>query len=358
MALLADGLHMASHTVALGINVFAYVDARRHAHDARYSFGTGKVNTLGGYTGAVLLAGFALVMVWESVARLVAPMPIAFNEAIFVAVIGLVVNGVSVFILGEHRHPEHHEDLADELEEHGHYHDEHYHHHDHNLVSAYVHVLADALTSLLAIFALLAAKYFGLIWADPAMGVVGAVLVGRWSLGLLRTTSVVLLDREGPDDLRDLIKRRIEADKGNRITDLHLWAVGPRLYSAVLSVATDRPRPPDYYKRLLPHDLGIVSRYMPLRRRSSRRAERSPRGGSIPDPLGRASRGSESGRGLRPVRHARVRRLGSREPLRFRGAPRRELDRRPGNGDAAGRHEAADEAQQPSREHGANLRAR
>lgn len=258
MALLADGLHMASHTVALGINVFAYVYARRHAHDARYSFGTGKVNTLGGYTGAVLLAGFALVMVWESVARLVAPTPIAFNEAIFVAVIGLVVNGVSVFILGEHRHPEHHDDLADELEEHGHYHDEHYHHHDHNLVSAYLHVLADALTSLLAIFALLAAKYFGLIWADPAMGVVGAVLVGRWSLGLLRTTSVVLLDREGPDDLRDLIKRRIEADEGNRITDLHLWAVGPRLYSAVLSVATDRPRPPDYYKRLLPHDLGIV----------------------------------------------------------------------------------------------------
>jgi cation diffusion facilitator family transporter len=258
MALLADGLHMASHTVALGINAFAYIYARRHANDARYSFGTGKVNTLGGYTGAVLLAGFALVMVWESVARFFAPTAIAFNEAIFVAVIGLVVNGVSVFILGEHRHPEHHEDLADELEEHAHYHDEHYHHHDHNLVSAYLHVLADALTSLLAIFALLAAKYFGLIWADPAMGVVGAVLVGRWSVGLLRTTSVVLLDREGPDDLRNVIKRRIEADESNRVTDLHVWAVGPRLYSAALSVATDRPQPPDHYKSLLPHELGIV----------------------------------------------------------------------------------------------------
>jgi cation diffusion facilitator family transporter len=258
MALLADGLHMASHTVALGINAFAYIYARRHANDARYSFGTGKVNTLGGYTGAVLLAGFALVMAWESVARFFAPTAIAFNEAIFVAVLGLIVNGVSVFILGEHRHPEHHEDLADELEEHGHYHDEHYHHHDHNLVSAYLHVLADALTSLLAIFALLAAKYFGAIWADPAMGVVGAVLVGRWSLGLLRTTSAVLLDREGPDDVRELIKRRIETNEGDRVTDLHLWAVGPRLYSAVLSVATDRPRAPDYYKSLLPHELGIV----------------------------------------------------------------------------------------------------
>ena len=136
MALLADGLHMASHSVALGINAFAYIYARRHAHDARYSFGTGKVNTLGGYTGAVLLAGFSLVMAWESVARFLAPTAIAFNEAIFVAVIGLVVNGVSVFILGEHKHPEAHDDLTEELEEHAHYHDEHYHHHDHNLVSA------------------------------------------------------------------------------------------------------------------------------------------------------------------------------------------------------------------------------
>jgi cation diffusion facilitator family transporter len=265
MALLADGLHMASHAVALGINAFAYIYARRHAHDTRYSFGTGKVNTLGGYTGAVLLAGFSLVMAVESVQRFFAPTAIAFNEAIFVAVIGLVVNGVSVIILGEHHHPETHDDVADEHEEHGHYHDhdhdddhDHHHHHDHNLVSAYLHVLADALTSLLAIFALLAAKYYGLIWADPAMGIVGAVLVARWSLGLLRTTSVVLLDREGPDEVRDLIKRRIEEDENNRVTDLHLWAVGPRLYSAVVGVATDDPRPPDYYKRLLPHGLGVV----------------------------------------------------------------------------------------------------
>ncbi len=264
MALLADGLHMASHAVALGINAFAYIYARRHAHDARYSFGTGKVNTLGGYTGAVLLAGFALVMAIESVERLFSPTAIAFNQAILVAVIGLVVNGVSVVILGEHHPPEAHDDVADEHAEHAHYHDHHdhddhdHHHHDHNLVSAYLHVLADALTSLLAIFALLAAKYFGLIWADPAMGVVGAVLVARWSVGLLRTTSIVLLDREGPDEMRDLIKRRIEEDTSGRVTDLHVWAVGPRLYSAVVGVATEDPQPPDYYKRLVPQGLGVV----------------------------------------------------------------------------------------------------
>lgn len=270
MALLADGLHMASHAAALGINAFAYVHARRHAHDARYSFGTGKVNTLGGYTGAVLLAGFALVMAWESIVRFISPTPIAFNQAIFVAVLGLAVNGVCVVILGVHHHhgDEHEHEHGDEHEhaddhdhdrDHGHAHaHEHAHHHDHNLVSAYLHVLADALTSLLAIFALLAAKLFGWVWADPAMGLVGAVLVGRWSLGLLRTTSVVLLDREAPDALRDLVRKRIEAEDGNRVTDLHVWAIGPRLYSVIVAVATTAPRPPDYYKRLLPQGHGIV----------------------------------------------------------------------------------------------------
>lgn len=257
MALLADGLHMASHAAALSINALAYVYARRHAHDDRFSFGTGKVNTLGGYTGAVLLAGFALIMIWESIARLISPTAISFNEAIFVAVLGLIVNGVSVLILGQHHHPEDAADLTTELEEHGHYHD-HHHHHDHNLISAYLHVLADALTSLLAIFALLAAKYFGLVWADPAMGIVGAVLVGRWSIGLLHTTSVVLLDREGPDDLRTAIRQRIEASDDNRVTDLHLWAVGPRMYSVIVAVVTPQPRPPEHYKRLIPAGLGIV----------------------------------------------------------------------------------------------------
>ena len=270
MALLADGLHMASHAVALSINAFAYVYARRHAHDERFSFGTGKVNTLGGFTGAVLLAGFAVAMAAESVGRLIAPVEIAFNQAILVAVLGLVVNGISVFILGHHHHPEDAQDLESEHAEHAHYHahsQEHehlhghehgHHHHDHNLVSAYLHVLADALTSLLAIFALLAAKYFGFVWADPLMGIVGAVLVARWSLGLLHSTSVILLDRQGPDELCELIRHRLELEPGVRVVDLHLWAIGPRMYSAVIAVVADDPRPPDFYKGSIPTGAGIV----------------------------------------------------------------------------------------------------
>lgn len=258
MALLADGLHMASHAVALSINAFAYVYARRHAHDDRFSFGTGKVNTLGGYTGAVLLAGFALAMAVESVNRLIQPVDIEFNQAIFVAVLGLIVNGVSVLILGHHHHPEDAHDVGTDLEEHAHYHEHHHHHHDHNLISAYLHVLADALTSLLAIFALLAAKYFDFIWADPLMGIVGAILVARWSMGLLHSTGVVLLDRQGPDDMRATIIRRIENDGGNRVVDLHLWAIGPKMYSAIIAVVADEPKEPDYYKDLIPRGLGIV----------------------------------------------------------------------------------------------------
>lgn len=247
MALLADGLHMASHAVALSINALAYVYARRHAHDARFSFGTGKVNTLGGFTGAVLLAGFALVMAVESIARLIAPVEIAFNQAIFVAILGLAVNGASVLILGhDHDH------------DHDHGHDHRHGHHDHNLVSAYLHVLADALTSLLAIFALLAAKYFGFIWADPLMGIVGAILVARWSFGLLHSTSIVLLDRQGPDALCTAIRDGIESEAGNRVVDLHVWAIGPGLYSAIVEVVANEPQDPDYYKALVPKQAGIV----------------------------------------------------------------------------------------------------
>jgi cation diffusion facilitator family transporter len=255
MALLADGLHMASHTAALSINAFAYIYARRHAHSEGFSFGTGKVNTLGGFTGAVLLAGFALIMVWESVARFISPVEIAFNQAIFVAALGLAVNGASVLILGHHQHPEQAQDVETEHEPHAHYHE---HHHDHNLLAAYLHVLADALTSLLAIFALLGAKYLGLLWADPAMGIVGALLVARWSIGLLHSTSAILLDREGPDDLRHAIARRIEAEDDNRIADLHLWAVGPNMYSVIVSLVTRDPKPPEHYKALVPRGLGVV----------------------------------------------------------------------------------------------------
>ena len=246
MALLADGLHMASHAVALSINVFAYIYARRHANDEQYTFGTGKVNALGGFTGAILLAFFALIMVWESIKRFVYPVEIAFNQAIFVAVLGLIVNGASVFILdSRYDHP--HRERGD-----------HRQHQDHNLKAAYLHVLADALTSLLAIFALLTAKYLGFIWMDPFMGVVGAVLVSRWSLGLIHDTSAVLLDERAPEEIRTRIKKCIENNEGIRISDLHLWSVGPDIYAAIITVVTNDPKPAEHYKQLIPSDLNLV----------------------------------------------------------------------------------------------------
>ncbi|MCB1120606.1 MAG: CDF family Co(II)/Ni(II) efflux transporter DmeF [Verrucomicrobiae bacterium] len=255
MALLADGIHMASHAVALGITAFAYIYARKHAHDSRFSFGTGKVNSLGGFTGAVVLALFALMMVWESAERLVFPTQIAFDSAIAVAVIGLLVNGASVFILGDnhvHSHDHHHEDDDDHHHEHAHGHE--HHHHDHNLRSAYLHVLADALTSLTAIVALLTAKYFGWIWMDPVMGIVGAALVAKWSLGLLRQTSRLLLDHQAPNTVLLSIREAIEKDEPIRIADLHTWSIGPGIYNVVMTVVTDQSVTPDGLKaRLDPH---------------------------------------------------------------------------------------------------------
>jgi cation diffusion facilitator family transporter len=268
MALLADGLHMASHAAALSITAFAYVYARRNAHDQRYSFGTGKVNSLGGFTGAVLLAIFALMMAWESVGRLINPVDIAFNQAILVAFAGLLVNGASVFILGhthEHGHtsePEHHHEGENECVDGSHQHGEHHHHdhrhHDHNLRAAYLHVLADALTSLLAILALVAGKYYGLIWMDPLMGIVGALLVARWSLGLLRTTSAVLLDRQGPEHIRSAIRESIAGDNDDRVADLHVWSIGPNIYAVELAVVTHDPKPPEQYKEALPKQMGLA----------------------------------------------------------------------------------------------------
>lgn len=235
MALLADGLHMASHTAALGITVGAYWYARRRAADPRFSFGTGKVNSLAGFAGAILLVGFAFVMASESVGRLAHPVPIAFGEAIAVAVVGLLVNGISGLLLNAH-------------------HD----HHDHNLRSAYLHVLADALTSFLAIFALLSAKFFGLGWMDPLMGIVGAVLVTRWSWGLLRQTSRVLLDYQAPLALRDAIREAIESHGDERVADLHVWSIGPAIYAAVVGLVTNEPKTAEAYKSLLPPNLGVV----------------------------------------------------------------------------------------------------
>jgi cation diffusion facilitator family transporter len=277
MALLADGLHMASHTAALGINAFAYAFARRHARDDAFSFGTGKVNTLGGFTGAVLLAGFAVLMVSESVQRLVSPVQIAFNHAIVVAVIGLVVNGVSMVILGRHDHDHGRDHGHGDDHDHGdadahalrtaagagHGHDDPVHdyrgagRHDHNLAAAYLHVLADALTSVLAIGALLAAKFFGFTWMDPAMGLIGAALVARWSWGLLRTTGAVLLDRNVPLEVRAAIRDSLERG-GAQVVDLHVWCIGLDLYAAQIVVVAANPKPPEHYKALLPGGLRLV----------------------------------------------------------------------------------------------------
>lgn len=252
MALFADGLHMASHALALSINVFAYIYARRNAADERFSFGTGKVNSLGGFTGAILLGVVAAVMVFESAKRLIHPVTITYDQAIFVAVIGLVVNGLSIFIL-DHKHEHHHD--HEHHGEHGHHHD---HHHDHNLRSAYIHVAADALTSVLAIAALLAGKYFGLVWVDAVMGIVGAALVLKWSASLLKVTSHVLLDKQGPEAIQNELKKQIESDGDSHITDLHVWAVGPKIYSAIVAVTARNPKQPEEYKRLVSSGLGVV----------------------------------------------------------------------------------------------------
>jgi len=245
MALLADGWHMGTHVAALAISIFAYRYARRHAESPRFSFGTGKVSALGGFASAVALALVAMMMGMESLARLVAPEQIRFNEAIFVACIGLVVNLVSAGLLHvshDHGHVHHHD------HDHGHHHD---HHHDHNLRAAYLHVVADALTSVLAIVALFTGKYFGWIWMDAAMGLVGAVLITRWGYGLVRETSAVLLDSAPEKEQLERIRRAIESEADNEVVDLHVWRLGPRDFGAIISLVTHDPKDPEHYKALL-----------------------------------------------------------------------------------------------------------
>jgi len=264
MALLADGLHMASHASALSIALFAYIYARRHAFDRRFNFGTGKVNSLAGFSGALLLAGFALIMAWESISRLLAPVEIQFDYALIVAVIGLIVNGISMVILGHGDHgPVHHDhsNAHAEHEEHSHGHK----HHDHNLRSAYLHVLADTLTSIFAIVALLAGKYAGLVWLDPVMGIVGACLVGRWSFGLLLDTSAVLLDHQASEPIREVIREAIERHDAHRVVDLHVWAIGPGINAAIITIVADSPKQPNDYRRMIPADTNVVHATIEIR---------------------------------------------------------------------------------------------
>jgi cation diffusion facilitator family transporter len=253
MALLADGLHMGSHASALAISLFAYRYTRAHARDARFNFGTGKVNSLAAFASASILALIALAMAWESIARFLSPVSIGFNQAILVAVLGLIVNGACLAILGGHGHS-HGKGRRKQDEEDHHAHD----HKDHNLRSAYLHVLADALTSVLAVLALLAGKYLGQQWLDPFMGLVGAALVVHWSRGLLRSSARVLLDLQAPDEVKEAIRKAIESEGDNRVSDLHVWSVGPGIYAAEVAIVSSRPLDPDSYYSLLPKELGLV----------------------------------------------------------------------------------------------------
>ena len=235
MALLADGWHMSSHAVAIGLSAFAYSAARRYARDARFAFGTWKIEVLSGFASAIFLLGVAAMMIFGSVERLFSPQPIHYLEAMIIAAMGLAVNIGCAMILGK-AHDHHHHAEDDHHSHHG-----HAHHHDLNLKSAYVHVIADAATSVLAIVALAGGWIYGWSWLDPVMGIVGAVLVAVWAKNLIIETGKVLLDREMDhpvvDEIREAVESGAEAD-GTRITDLHVWRVGKKSYSCALSIIT------------------------------------------------------------------------------------------------------------------------
>lgn len=255
MALVADGWHMSTHAAAMLIAALAYLYARRHAHDPRFTFGTGKLGDLAGFASAVILALIALLIGWESLLRLANPVPISFEQAIAVAIVGLMVNLVCAWLLRDdhahhHGHGHHHSDVHDH--DHG---DEEHHSHarDNNLRAAYLHVLADALTSILAIVALLLGSFNGWLWADPVMGVVGGLVIARWSWGLIRDTGGVLLDRVPEDvDLPGEIREAIERGD-DMITDLHVWQVGPGHHAAIVAIVSPEPKLPSHYKAMLAH---------------------------------------------------------------------------------------------------------
>lgn len=231
MALLADGFHMATHAGALAVAAGAYAFARRHAANRRFTFGTGKVGDLSGFASALVLALIALGIAVESVGRFFDPSPVAFGEATLVAILGLIVNVASVFLLsGGHGHEHHHH--HDHRHEEGHDHA----HRDNNLRSAFLHVLADTLTSVLAIAALVAGRYLGWVWLDPAMGIVGGIVIAVWSWNLLRDTAAVLLDTSDPH-LEAEVREHVEGAGDARITDLHVWRIGPGAHAAIVSVA-------------------------------------------------------------------------------------------------------------------------
>lgn len=261
MALIADGWHMSTHAGAMLIAALAYAYARRNARNPHFTFGTGKVGDLAGFASAVALALIALLIAWESAVRLYAPVAISFGEAIAVAVIGLVVNLVCAWLLrgdtSDHGHHHHHHHHHDHDHDHPH-HDDHGHGAtDNNLRAAYLHVIADALTSVLAIAALVLGSLYGWTWMDPMMGIVGGLIIARWSWGLIRDTGRVLVDH-GPVDenLPRQIRSAIESP-GDAIADLHVWQLGPGHYGAILSIRSREPRAPTAYREKLAHIAGL-----------------------------------------------------------------------------------------------------
>lgn len=253
MALLADGWHMGTHAGALGIAVFAYVYARRHARSPRFAFGTGKVGVLGGYSSAIVLAVAALLMIVESLKRLWSPVGIQFDEALVVAAVGLAVNLASAWLLSggplRSAHGHSHGPAGHGHHEHG--------HQDHNLRAAYLHVVADALTSVLAIVALLAGRNLGWVWLDPAIGVLGGLVIARWSLGLLRECGDILLDGSAAETTIEEIRRAIESGGQARVVDIHVWKLGAAERAAILSVVAAEPQSPEHYKSLIAHCAGL-----------------------------------------------------------------------------------------------------
>jgi cation diffusion facilitator family transporter len=234
MALLADGWHMSSHALAMGLSLLAFVLARKYANDHRFTFGTWKIEILGAFSSALLLAVVAALMMYQSIERLFAPSPIHYNDAIVIAILGLAVNLLCAWL------------LRDEHSSHSHDHGHDHHHHDVNLHSAYIHVIADAATAVLAVLALLGGKLFGAAWMDPVMGIVGSLLVARWAIGLLRESGRILLDAEmdAPvvQEVRDVVAEKIPTAK---ISDLHVWRVGRGSYACILALVSDKPMQAD-----------------------------------------------------------------------------------------------------------------
>jgi cation diffusion facilitator family transporter len=265
LALIADGLHMSTHAGALLLAALAYTCARRYAGDRNFTFGTGKFGDLAGYSSAIVLAMIALLIGYEAVTRFLNPVAIAFNEAIPIAVLGLAVNVASAWLLSSGHHHDHgHVHSHGHSHDHGHHHDDELrheetqqhehshgaHHRDNNMRAAVVHVMADAAVSLLVIVGLLLARAFGWLWMDPLAGLIGAIVIANWSVGLLRDTGAILLDRNPDPHMAERVRVAIESE-GDRVTDLHLWRLGPGHLGAIISVATSAARGPAHYRRRL-----------------------------------------------------------------------------------------------------------